>query len=648
MNTSVFVVALLMAIAATAGIALGAELSYVRTGEWSGTLGYGSLGRPADCAFDSNGALFITDTAKDCVMAVSSQHVWRLYGTGEDGRGDIWSPEGIVIGPDGRIYVVDTGNHRVQVLAKDGSFRNAWSIGACSRIAYDIAGAVYLVDTGAKRVVKYSLNGRLLAAWGTVGDGPGQFREPTGIAVDRRTGQVYVVDRERDCVQVFTPGGRFIRAWGTRGTNSGQFDDPEEIAVAPDGTVWVADAGNGRIERFTSTGAWRGRIALPGVTVGGMAVAPNGSLAICDLETRTVGIYAVDGRLVDRFGPEGTGGDPERYSQPKAIVTDGKRGLYVVDASLSTLQKVSGTDGRLVWGTEPGRYFSAATAVTIGRGDTVYAASYHDGGVKIFTKDGRYLGSFGSNICGGAPHIADLASAPNGDIFALSCDRIFRFDRTGRLITSWGGLPTGILGGLAVSQDGTVHLGDMTNRWIRRFTPNGAPFEPLDLSSNVRELQGFTFDMTGRLYVMDASGPHVDVFDPRGVPITSFATTVVGPMTVDRDRTVYIISWTEHVLVRYSPLRDQAPVVPGTASFSGTPTSGKRSLMVRFTDTSSGSPTGWKWEFLGGSVSPPMSTKQNPTVWFNEGKQYTVRLTVTFKDGRTSTATKTGYVKVVN
>lgn len=649
MNTYLIVVALFMAIAATAGIAQGGESTYVPTGEWSGTLRYGSFGGVGDCAYDSSGTLFITDTAKDCVMAVTGQHVWRVYGTGGDGRGEFRSPEGIVIGPDGRIYVVDAGNHRVQVLAKDGSFRNAWSTGECRRIAYDLAGAVYLVDKGAKRVMKYSLNGHLLTSWGTIGDGPGQFREPGGIAVDRRTGQVYVVDRSRCCILVFTPGGRFVREWGTRGSEKGQFDDPVEVAVAPDGTVWVADVGNDRIERFSSTGIWRGRIALSEVTPGGMAVAPNGRLAVCDLQTRTVGVYAVDGRRVDRFGSGVTGSDPERFTQPKALVTDGKQGLYVVDASLSTLQKVSGTDGRLAWGTEPGRYFSAATAVTVGRGDTVYAASYHDGGVKMFTKDGRYLGSFGSGICGGAPHIADLASAPNGDIFALSCDRIFRFDRNGRLVTSWGGLPTGIVGGLAVSKDGTVHLGDMTNRWVRRFTPNGAPLAPLDLSASVRELQWFTFDGTGRLYVMDASGPHVVIFDSSGAPITSFATAVVGPMTVDRDRTVYIVSWTDHMLMRYSPLRDQAPAPTGTgtASFSGTPTSGKRSLMVRFTDTSTGSPTGWTWEFLGGSVSPPVSTQRNPTAWFNEGKQYTVRLTVTYQDGRTSTATKTGYVKVL-
>ena len=58
------------------------------------------------------------------------------------------------------------------------------------------------------------------------------------------------------------PGGEFLNAWGSAGSDAGQFDRPSGIAVAGDGTVYVVDTGNHRIQLFTPDGefiAWWGR-----------------------------------------------------------------------------------------------------------------------------------------------------------------------------------------------------------------------------------------------------------------------------------------------------------------------------------------------------------------------------------------------------
>ncbi|MGA2933788.1 MAG: PKD domain-containing protein [Methanomicrobiales archaeon] len=77
------------------------------------------------------------------------------------------------------------------------------------------------------------------------------------------------------------------------------------------------------------------------------------------------------------------------------------------------------------------------------------------------------------------------------------------------------------------------------------------------------------------------------------------------------------------------------------ASFTGTPTSGIAPLTVQFTDTSSGSPTSWSWDFGDGGSS----TDQNPGYTYTTGGNYTVSLTATDAEG-SDTATEDEYITV--
>jgi PKD repeat protein len=83
-----------------------------------------------------------------------------------------------------------------------------------------------------------------------------------------------------------------------------------------------------------------------------------------------------------------------------------------------------------------------------------------------------------------------------------------------------------------------------------------------------------------------------------------------------------------------------APTAP-TASFTASPTSGTAPLTVQFTDTSTGSPTSWSWDFGDGG----MSTAQNPSHQYTAAGDYTVSLTAT-NDAGSDSATRTGYIHV--
>jgi PKD repeat protein len=85
----------------------------------------------------------------------------------------------------------------------------------------------------------------------------------------------------------------------------------------------------------------------------------------------------------------------------------------------------------------------------------------------------------------------------------------------------------------------------------------------------------------------------------------------------------------------------QAPQTAPVASFSANPTSGASPLVVNFTDTSTGQPTGWSWDFGDGASA----TSQNPSHTYTAAGTYAVSLNVTNAAG-SDTATKTGFITV--
>ncbi len=96
--------------------------------------------------------------------------------------------------------------------------------------------------------------------------------------------------------------------------------------------------------------------------------------------------------------------------------------------------------------------------------------------------------------------------------------------------------------------------------------------------------------------------------------------------------------------VRYINImsQDPVPVVP-TAAFSGTPVSGNAPLTVQFTDASSGSITGYAWDFNNDGTTD--STAQSPSHQYSTAGTYTVKLTVTGPGG-SDDETKTNYISV--
>src|SRR5438477_440189 len=83
---------------------------------------------------------------------------------------------------------------------------------------------------------------------GRRGNGPGQFRHPSGVAVDGQ-GNIYVVEQENHRVQKLSAAGEPLAQWGRQGRGPGEFDGPSAVAVDEQGNLYVADAGNDRVQK---------------------------------------------------------------------------------------------------------------------------------------------------------------------------------------------------------------------------------------------------------------------------------------------------------------------------------------------------------------------------------------------------------------
>lgn len=262
-------------------------------------------------------------------------------------------PYHLGIDAHGNLWIPDSWNNTIRILAPDGSLRQTWGSKGSGEgefnflnvvafnehgsgaAAFDTAGNLYVADPGNYRIQKFAPDLSFLTTWGSKGEGEGQFLALNDLAVDSQ-GRVFALDMLRSNVQVFDANGEFLRSWGGNGTNPGEFLTPYGLAIDGEGNIVVADTGNHRIQKFSSDGAflaaWGGMGTEPAMfrQPDDVAIDGHGRMYITDTSNNRVQILDAQGRFLSEWGTRGL--EPGQFITPTGIALDHAGNVFVTEA----------------------------------------------------------------------------------------------------------------------------------------------------------------------------------------------------------------------------------------------------------------------------------------------------------------------------
>ena len=250
------------------------------------------LKRPWGVAISHRGNIIVAESSGHCVSVFSPDgKKIKSFGSPGSGPGQFNRPEGVAVDDEDNILVVDWGNNCIQKLTSDGKF-----ITAADKLVlkhpigiaiHPHNGKVYVADCLNHRIQILNSDLTVSSSFGSEGNGDGQFKQPYDVAFDS-TRNVYVVDIRKSYIQVFTAEGQFLRKFGKHGSGDGEFSQPSSISIDSDNVVYVTEYGNHRVSVFTCEGKFLKSFGTCGTGPGrlnypcGISVDNNGVVYVAD------------------------------------------------------------------------------------------------------------------------------------------------------------------------------------------------------------------------------------------------------------------------------------------------------------------------------------------------------------------------------
>ncbi|MCK5800226.1 MAG: hypothetical protein KAI47_23710 [Deltaproteobacteria bacterium] len=268
----------------------------------------------------------VSDASPDSAVPVCKACVVTVAGMGEAGFADgpalaakLYSPMGLVLAPDGRLFIADRDNNRVRVLAPDGTLATVAGSGEAG-FADGPADQAKLKAPGA------------LAYW---------------------EGRLFIADSGNHSIRLVYKGALTTYAGtGSAGNHEDTnrtkvtFQSPRGVARDGWGVLWVADRGNGYLRRIPD-GSWSSRIYnLTGIW--GIATDSAGAVFFGSETTHRIYRYA-GAQVTDVAGADKSGFVDghflaARFVAPRGIAVSDDKKIYVADAGNHAVRLIDGTE----------------------------------------------------------------------------------------------------------------------------------------------------------------------------------------------------------------------------------------------------------------------------------------------------------------
>ncbi len=167
-----------------------------------------AFSRPTNVAFRANGNVYVSDgyvNSRIIEFTPAGEFV-RKWGSKGSGDGQFNLVHDVTVDSQGRVYVADRTNERVQVFTADGQYLSQWNgIGAPWGLYYVAKEeAIYTCDGKYNRILKLNLEGQILGVLSSFGKAPGKIDYAHSIAVDPADGAIYVAEIKNWRVQKWT------------------------------------------------------------------------------------------------------------------------------------------------------------------------------------------------------------------------------------------------------------------------------------------------------------------------------------------------------------------------------------------------------------------------------------------------------------
>jgi len=371
----------------------------------------GQMKSPHGLALDASDNLYVVDTGNWRIDVFDKNGTFvRTWGTKGSKLGQFQGDmRGIAVDKvNGWVYVVDGEGNRVNKYDLMGNFITRWgSLGSGPgqfadggrEVTVDQQGNVWVADMPNFRVQKFSPTGAALMQYPNPAQPPvpGGFNAPRSVAVNATDGTVAVSDTYNWRIETFTNAGTFTKEWGGRGRGPYLFNYARTVASNPVNGDWIiTDTDNGRIAAYTKDGVYKWSTGTAGK--GGLGqfrnpqsvtVAPDGTIYVTDSNNQRIQVLDSNGNLLRMFG------SATDFVYPRGITVDPVDGtLWVSDSAkdqitnwstagvkLKTLPIAKGTADNAI----SGSFGIAADA------ERIYVADTPTHSVKVYTKAGVFV-----------------------------------------------------------------------------------------------------------------------------------------------------------------------------------------------------------------------------------------------------------------